>query len=198
MAWPSGSKAVTTNVDAGSDSPSSARADIKQNIDNVNSIIDTFDIASPNDGDILQYSSSNNRWEPIAQVGAGAGSLFYIDVDQSSIYPSGRTTINCSELFDPNNLITITSNQFTLDAGTYIVFGTGIQPYYSVAGTINYTPLILRNVTDSTDDLSIATLDDNNSGLQKLIVASTKTYEFQINLTASNVSVNMALQFSKF
>ena len=36
MAWPSGSKAPTTNVDSGTDSITSARADIKQNIDNVN------------------------------------------------------------------------------------------------------------------------------------------------------------------
>ena len=43
MAWPSGSKAGTTNVDAGTDSVSNARADIKQNIDNVNTIIDFYD-----------------------------------------------------------------------------------------------------------------------------------------------------------
>jgi hypothetical protein len=42
MAWPSGTKAATTNVDAGTDQPKLARADIKQNIDNVNSIIDYF------------------------------------------------------------------------------------------------------------------------------------------------------------
>ena len=35
MAWPSGTKASTTNVDAGSDKPRLARPDIKQNIDNV-------------------------------------------------------------------------------------------------------------------------------------------------------------------
>ena len=44
MAWPSGSKAGTTNVDADTDNISNARADIKQNIDNVNDIIDTFNI----------------------------------------------------------------------------------------------------------------------------------------------------------
>ena len=64
MAWPSGTKAGTTNVDAGSDSPSSARADIKQNIDNVNAIIDEFDIASPSNGDILTYNSTSGAWEP--------------------------------------------------------------------------------------------------------------------------------------
>ena len=47
MAWPSGTKAPTSNCDAGTDSISSARADIKQNIDNVNTIIDFYDASGP-------------------------------------------------------------------------------------------------------------------------------------------------------
>ena len=47
MSWPSGTKAVTTNVDAGTDSVTSARGDIKQNIDNVNTIIDFYDASGP-------------------------------------------------------------------------------------------------------------------------------------------------------
>ncbi len=39
MAWPSGTKAGTSNVDAGTDKIRLARPDIKQNIDNVNEII---------------------------------------------------------------------------------------------------------------------------------------------------------------
>ena len=42
MAWPSGTKAGTANVDAGTDKISLARPDIKQNIDNVNTIIDHY------------------------------------------------------------------------------------------------------------------------------------------------------------
>jgi hypothetical protein len=40
--WPSASKASTTNLDSGTDKPRLARADIKQNVDNVNDIIDYF------------------------------------------------------------------------------------------------------------------------------------------------------------
>ena len=65
MAWPSGTKASTTNVDAGTDSVSSARADIKQNIDNVNDIIDHINISSPSDGQVLQYSTSSGKWEQV-------------------------------------------------------------------------------------------------------------------------------------
>jgi len=42
MAWPSNNKASTTHVDSGTDSISSAREDIKRNIDNVNSVIDYY------------------------------------------------------------------------------------------------------------------------------------------------------------
>ena len=64
--WPSATKASTTHVDAGTDQISLARADIKQNIDNVNDIIDIFNIASPTNGDLMQYSSSTTKWEKVS------------------------------------------------------------------------------------------------------------------------------------
>ena len=61
--WPSGTKASTTHLDAGTDSPRLARADIKQNVDNVNSIIDMFNIDSPTNNQLLIYNTSNSRFE---------------------------------------------------------------------------------------------------------------------------------------
>ena len=78
MAWPSGSKAPTTNVDAGTDSITSARADIKQNIDNVNDIIDHLNISSPTDGDVLKYSSSSGKWEQVASTSISSNTKFEI------------------------------------------------------------------------------------------------------------------------
>jgi hypothetical protein len=69
--WPSATKASTTNVDAGTDQISLARADIKQNIDNVNDIIDIFDIASPTNGDLIKYNSSTTKWEKVASTAVG-------------------------------------------------------------------------------------------------------------------------------
>ena len=40
--WPSGTKASTANLDSGTDKPRLARTDIKQNVDNVNDIVDFF------------------------------------------------------------------------------------------------------------------------------------------------------------
>jgi hypothetical protein len=51
MAWPSGTKASTVNLDQGTDLISQARPHIKQNVDNVNDIIDYY---SDSDG---PYSS---------------------------------------------------------------------------------------------------------------------------------------------
>jgi hypothetical protein len=67
--WPSASKAPTTNLDSGTDSPAAARADIKTNVDNVNEIIDMFNIASPSNNQILKYNSSNSRFELAADAG---------------------------------------------------------------------------------------------------------------------------------
>jgi len=78
MAWPSGSKAGTTHVDNGNDLLRNARADIKQNIDNVNSIIDEFNISSPSNGDLLQYSSSSGKWEQVASSSVGGGTAYLI------------------------------------------------------------------------------------------------------------------------
>ena len=46
MAFPSSATIVTTNLDAATDSPATARADIKDAFDNLQLIIDSFDSAS--------------------------------------------------------------------------------------------------------------------------------------------------------
>ena len=81
MAWPKNTKASTANVDAGTDLISNARGDIKQNIDNVNDIIDTFDIGGDSsgqlqDGDLLKYVASSNSFVPIAQTAIASTRAF--------------------------------------------------------------------------------------------------------------------------
>ena len=123
--WPSGSKASTANVDAGTDSITSARADIKQNFDNVNTIIDTFNITTPSDGDLLQYSSSSGLWEQVASSTIGNQTSFAVfnmtateELVAGTIY---RKAINIQ--VDPSGLIDQDSTgQFTfnLASGTYM------------------------------------------------------------------------------
>ena len=63
--WPT-SKAGTTHLDSGSDNPGSARADILQNVTNVNSMIDTIVVNSPTATQVLAYDSGDSRFENVA------------------------------------------------------------------------------------------------------------------------------------
>lgn len=115
--WPTNSKASTNNVDSGSDKPRLARADIKQNIDNTNAIIDMFDIASPSNNDILVYNSTNSRFETQTPV------------FQQAILEVGRSVSSTNEqlditsiIADPSNITSLTSGQFTLGVGTYLIW----------------------------------------------------------------------------
>ena len=63
MAWPTSTKSTTTHTDSPSDNPQNARAEIKQDIDNVNAIIDTFDLSTtPEQGSILAYDSATGKF----------------------------------------------------------------------------------------------------------------------------------------
>ena len=66
--WPSGTKASTTNLDSGGDSPASARADLKTNVDNVNSVIDMFNIVTPANNQILKYNSGTAVFDLASNV----------------------------------------------------------------------------------------------------------------------------------
>lgn len=69
--WPAGTKASTANLDAGTDSPRLARADLLQNVQNVNDVIDMFNITAPTNNQTLLYSTANARFE-LSSAGAGA------------------------------------------------------------------------------------------------------------------------------
>ena len=120
MTWPASTKAGTTNIDAGSDKPALARPDIQQNIDNVNAIIDEFDIASPSNGDILTYNSTSGAWEPgAASTGTNVALITRTSLSEqnvsSNIYRLGYTES------DPNGFVTaVDSFQIQLAAGSYL------------------------------------------------------------------------------
>jgi len=149
MAWPSGTKASTNNVDQGGDKISLARADIKQNIDNTNDIIDTFNISSPSDGDLLQYSSSSGKWEQVSSTSIGENYAIFRLTDPlnvgSSIRYTGTVTIDYNKGLD----ISVTNDSagqeyITLGAGTYILEslqqrggGTGSLPTVNFQNTQN-------------------------------------------------------------
>lgn len=70
--WPSGHKAGTTTTDAATDRIDLARADIQQNIVNVNEVIDMFDLnAEPTNGHILVYNSTDKHFDAVANSASG-------------------------------------------------------------------------------------------------------------------------------
>tara|TARA_R100000951_G_scaffold62298_1_gene52315 strand:+ start:175 stop:834 length:660 start_codon:yes stop_codon:yes gene_type:complete len=162
MAWPSGSKAPTTNVDSGTDSITSARADIKQNIDNVNDIIDHLNITSPTDGDLLKYSSSSGKWEQVASTSvSGIRSIFFdlhpthyrfrdpgysrkIDTwyDLGDIGIVGELD-SAGDTYDSAGNLTDDIYTFNIPAGTYTWH---VMPGYDV-GTNAGTTVDIRNLT---------------------------------------------------
>ena len=124
MTWPA-TTAGTTNVDAGSDRPALARADIKQNIDNVNAIIGTFDIATPTNGDILTYNSSSGAWEPGAATGGGSSIALLTSngTYDTTIATYYRYNVIFSESSDLDSIVSVnaTTGVFTLAAGRYLI-----------------------------------------------------------------------------
>ena len=96
MPWPS-TKAQTTHLDAQTDDPNLARPEIKQNIDNVNDIIDFFPSGNLNLKNVIV----------VLELSGGALS-------------SGFNTI--TEHSDEGSLCTVvTSNKFTLSSGKYVM-----------------------------------------------------------------------------
>ena len=186
MTWPVGTKASTTNIDAGSDKPALARPDIKQNIDNVNAIIDEFDIASPNNGDILTYNSSSGAWEPGAASSSGPR-LAAITVGSGEQLVSGniyRAAI--SNDFDSDSITSITGGgyQFTLSAGTYFI---ELVPFLDSVTTGEEAAWQVWNETDSSETAifgpnQIATTTERFfSGSRIFAIADSKTFSFRQN-----------------
>jgi hypothetical protein len=132
--WPSGTKASINNLDAGTDSPRLARPDIKQNVDNVNAIIDMFNISgSPTDNYILKYNSSTSKFDVEAE--AGSQSLF------QTITVAGQSNVVADAATDT----------LTLVAGTGIAITTNAS-----TDTITFTPTI--------SDATLEVVGDDSTG----------------------------------
>lgn len=145
--WPTGTKASTANLDSGTDSPRLARADIKQNVDNVNAIIDMFNIDGPTNGQILKYNTSNARFElDTDATGSAVSATTFVGDDSTG------TAVNPGETFK----IAGTQNITTAVSGdTMTITGPDLSSYLtSVAfGDLTSTPTTIAGygITDAFD-----------------------------------------------
>lgn len=93
-------------------------------------------------------------------------------------------TRDLNTLVDPFGIVSLSSNQFTLQAGTYRVRAKA--PAYSDAGSIDRHQCKIRNVTDSTDTL-IGSSEYNGDGGNTtssfveglIVITSAKTFALQ-------------------
>ncbi len=208
--WPSGSKASTTNLDAGTDKPSLARADIKQNVDNVNSIIDMFNISAPSDGQILKYNTSNTRFE-LASDDAGSGGITDITagtgitVDQTSI---GGVIISNSAPATGNeleNVVEDTTPQLggNLDVQNYKIT-TSTNNTLTIEGKTDYNVEILTlgtgnvKLTPAVNGKSVASRFNYSESVYDLGTTSGTITPDVANGNVQTITLNGNLTFSAF
>jgi hypothetical protein len=148
--WPSGSKASTANLDAGTDSPRLARADIKQNVDNVNAIIDMFNISSPTNGQILKYNASNTRFElDTDATGSAVSATTFVGDDSTG------TAVNPGETFKIAGATGITT---AVSGDTLTITGTAQDFAYS---SLTGAPTTVSSFTNDSGYIT----DDGNGDI---------------------------------
>lgn len=130
MTWPT-TQIATTNLDAGSDQPKLARADLLDTVNAVN-----------------------------AMIAYGDPKTMAVIKPEAPIYPGGYTEGTVTEIYDPSLMISLSANRFTLSAGTYLVefYGTWYfnNTYHDYFPLWNYTTdLIALNGTSSNGGLLV-------------------------------------------
>jgi hypothetical protein len=153
MAWPSGNKANTTHLDAGSDKPSLARPEIKKNVDNVNTIIDYFGTNGAYD-EVGDWNKQ--QYFGMATLTAGASISWNLESNQVATVTLDQN----SALANPTNqqagatYVLIVKqpagNNYTLSFGSDYLFAGGEAPTITASnGSID----VITFISDGTNML---------------------------------------------
>lgn len=178
--WPT-TTVPTTNLDSGSDEPRLARADLKTMADVVNSLVN--------------YGTPSSGFNVILLEATSA---------LGTLINSGLYKVSISESVDTGNLITVSSNQFSLSSGTYSVQACGVWANNGFSSA----KITLRNTTDSSDTYdwtewypATGTFSQNGGGeLTVITLTSTKTFEFRYTTDSggTNPSGKMYFMITKY
>lgn len=129
--------------------------------------------------------------------GGSVGSWARLEEQQTSGTGSGNATAGSwetrtlnTEVEDPDSIVTLSSNQFTLAAGTYRIWA---ESSMKECGTAR---LRLRNITDSTTDINgvnsgVSSSAGNGSWMNlggQITIAAGKTFEIQSRVAVTNSS----------
>ena len=137
-------------------------------------------------------------------LGAGAGPIsFAVVSDQKSSGTAGGTSVTSfttrdlnTEVFDPDNIVTISSNQFTLIAGTYIIDWECPHFRSNAAATLLYDVTAGANVETGTSGHSTAGANYTvglSTGRGRLVISASNTYEIRMKVSAAYSSGGLGL-----
>jgi len=156
--------------------------------------VDVHTVA-PTDGQVLVYSNANSRWEAQSSA-AGGNSIAVIWDEKASGVDSGDfnsgawRTRDINTESDPDNIVTISSNQFDLEIGDYIIDWSA--PVYDILAGHKTR---LQNIDDATTEGHGSTEYSGGSsggtstrsfGSVHISIAATKTFEIQHRCTVTN------------
>lgn len=211
MTWPTAT--TTASVDNAYDAPQNARADIKQNIDNVNSIVSEFgtvDTGTPADGQLLAYDGTD--WS-VTDTTVLNGSYMRVENSGGNSYDSGGFTASPGATvtqtfefmtdynFDSQNIFNLSSatDNPEIPAGTYSIHIDGYWGYQLQRTTGQFFiafdcigKIELIN-TDNSTVLATFTpaqaydISDDNNAIHRLMYATLTTSE--TFATATNIQL---------
>lgn len=206
--WPT-TKAGTTHVDAGSDNPGNARADIKQNIDNVNDMIDTIVVTSPSANQVLAYDSGDSRFENVdISTIVDSGAVSAVATVRTTTTPLSFTTTytkiaGVSEETDSEGIVSISTGVITVSAGTYLIFIDCPQTTPTNATSYTYN----MRLQDTTNTATLKTLQAKSGpdaepwsdGFTTQTFSGSTNLEIQIKQSTggTNEFVNFGVAFIK-
>ena len=112
-----------------------------------------------------------------------------------SVSGTWSTRVLNHELFDPDGIVSLSSNQFTLGAGTYYVEWAVPLHDPSYAKTRLYNATDSVTVLDGEGLYSAPSLDLTTwfRGLARFTIASSKAFEIQYNLYSSEISYGLGI-----
>ena len=168
--WPSGHKAGTTTTGDADQRIDQARADINQNIVNVNEIIDMFDLdVEPSNGQILKYSTANDRFELGADAGSTGIALTDLSVTQASASGSGTLAYNNS-----TGVFTYTPPVLSTTIGTHDIWVPVQAMYPTVDG--GCAPIGTVEVTEGRPELRVLDFDKDSTEFAQFSIAMPKSW----------------------